>query len=76
MVHAPALILWPVDNLDRMLLVHCGLEAETCSTAAVKLGLSEDAAIKRWQRLKERLSEAHWARALLGLEEGGNAPAR
>ena len=59
--HARAL-----DEVDRMLLVRCGLEEETCARAAVELGLGEDAAIKRWQRLRARLREAPWARALLG----------
>lgn len=59
--HARAL-----DEVDRMLLVHCALEQDTCAQAAVKLGLGEDAAIKRWQRLRAKLREAPWARALLG----------
>ena len=57
-----------LDEADRMLVIHCGLEEETCAEAGVKLGLSEDAAIKRWQRLKARLRELPWARALLDLE--------
>jgi RNA polymerase sigma factor (sigma-70 family) len=59
-----------LDETDRMLLVHCGLESETCADAAVKLGLSEDAAIKRWQRLKAKLRELPWSRRWLGLEAG------
>lgn len=55
-------------EVDRMLLLHCGLEGETCAEAAVKLGLSEDAAIKRWQRLKARLRGESWSRAILGAE--------
>ena len=53
---------------DRMLLVHCGLEGETCAEAAVKLGLTEAAAIKRWQRLKGKLRERPWAQTILGSE--------
>lgn len=53
---------------DRMLVVHCGLEGETCAEAAVKLGLTEAAAIKRWQRLKVKLRERPWARTILGSE--------
>lgn len=53
-------------EVERMLLVHCGLEGETCAAAAVKLGLSEDAAIKRWQRLKARLRGETWSRTILG----------
>ena len=58
-----------LDEEERMLLVHCGLEAETCAEAAVKLGLSEDAAIKRWQRLKARLRERPWAQEFVGVAE-------
>jgi RNA polymerase sigma factor (sigma-70 family) len=57
-------------EVERMLLVHCGLEGETCAEAAVKLGLSEDAAIKRWQRLKAKLREESWSRTILGPAEG------
>ncbi|MBL8863239.1 MAG: sigma-70 family RNA polymerase sigma factor [Planctomycetes bacterium] len=56
-------------EVDRMLLLHCGLEGETCARAATKLGISEDAAIKRWQRLKARLRGESWSRAILGPEE-------
>jgi RNA polymerase sigma factor (sigma-70 family) len=59
-----------LDETDRMLLVHCGLESETCADAAVKLGLSEDAAIKRWQRLKARLRDLPWSRRWLGVDPG------
>lgn len=59
-----------LDETDRMLLVHCGLESETCADAAVKLGLSEDAAIKRWQRLKAKLRDLPWSRRWLGLDAG------
>lgn len=58
-----------LDEQDRMLLIHCGLEEETCADAAVKLGLSEDAAIKRWQRLKARLRERPWAQEFVGVGE-------
>ena len=57
-----------LDETDRMLLIHCGLEDETCAEAAPKLGLSEDAAIKRWQRLKAKLREKPWSRSLLGIQ--------
>lgn len=65
-----------LDEPDRMLLIHCGLEDETCAEAAPKLGLSEDAAIKRWQRLKARLREKAWSRSLLGMQaaSGGEKP--
>jgi RNA polymerase sigma factor (sigma-70 family) len=55
-----------LEEPDRMLLIHCGLEEETLAQAAQKLGLGEEAAKKRWQRLRERLRERPFARALLG----------
>jgi len=57
-----------LEETDRMLLIHCGLEQEACAMAAPKLGLSADAAIKRWQRLKTKLRELSWSRALLAPE--------
>lgn len=55
-----------LEEQDRMLLIHCGLEEETLVEVAQKLGLSEEAAKKRWQRLREKLREMPFARALLG----------
>jgi RNA polymerase sigma factor (sigma-70 family) len=57
-----------LEETDRMLLIHCGLEDETCAQAATKLGLSEEAAMKRWQRLRAKLREMPWSRELLGPE--------
>jgi RNA polymerase sigma factor (sigma-70 family) len=54
-----------LDDDDRMILIHCGLEEETCASVATKLGLGEDATIKRWQRLRARLRERPWARSFL-----------
>jgi DNA-directed RNA polymerase specialized sigma24 family protein len=54
-----------LEETDRMLLVHCGLEDETAAEAATKLGLAEEAARKRWQRLRARLREAPFAQGLL-----------
>ena len=58
---------------DERLLVLCGLEGMTCSEAAIRLGLSEDAVTKRWQRLRARLRESEAVRALLwpGAPAGG-----
>jgi len=44
-----------LDAGDRMLLIHVGLEGMPQPEAAARLGLSIDAAHKRWQRLRERL---------------------
>lgn len=54
-----------LEEQDRMILIHCGLEDETCAEVATKLGLTEDAAIKRWQRLRTKLRERPWANSLL-----------
>jgi len=44
-----------LDDDDRMLLIHVGLEAMPQAEAAARLGLGYDAVVKRWQRLRERL---------------------
>ncbi|MEM9802175.1 MAG: sigma-70 family RNA polymerase sigma factor [Planctomycetota bacterium] len=40
---------------DRRLVVHCGLEGLPLRTVAERLEISEEAATKRWQRLRQRL---------------------
>ena len=60
LVHANEL-----EEQDRMILIHCGLEEETCAEVGTKLGLSEDATIKRWQRLRGKLRERPYAQSLL-----------
>jgi RNA polymerase sigma-70 factor (ECF subfamily) len=42
---------------ERLLVVWCGLEGKSCATVGERLGLSNEAATKRWQRLRARLSE-------------------
>ncbi|MEQ1632169.1 MAG: sigma-70 family RNA polymerase sigma factor [Planctomycetota bacterium] len=42
---------------DQDLVSFCGLEGSTCGEAARKLGIGEEAAHKRWQRLRARLRE-------------------
>jgi RNA polymerase sigma-70 factor (ECF subfamily) len=54
-----------LDPTDHKVLVHCGLEDLTCAQAATLLGMSEDAVMKRWQRLRARLREGGWERILL-----------
>jgi RNA polymerase sigma factor (sigma-70 family) len=44
-----------LDEDDRRLLVFCGIEDMTQQEAALRLGLSTDAAGKRWQRLRDRV---------------------
>ena len=43
---------------DRALVLHCGLEGLPLKDVGARLGISEDAATKRWQRLRARLREA------------------
>jgi RNA polymerase sigma factor (sigma-70 family) len=54
-----------LDAADRDLLVHCGVEGGTCSEAATRMGLSNEAATKRWQRLRAELRDTGWVRSLL-----------
>lgn len=42
---------------DQDLVSFCGLEGCTVADAARRLGISVDAAFKRWQRLRQRLAE-------------------
>ncbi|MBK8975014.1 MAG: sigma-70 family RNA polymerase sigma factor [Planctomycetes bacterium] len=51
---------------DQELVSYCGLEGATCAEAARRLGIREDAAIKRWQRLRARLRDSGFAHAWLG----------
>lgn len=40
---------------ERALLLYCGIEEYTCLQAATRLGISADAATKRWQALRARI---------------------
>lgn len=44
------------DDDDRVLVMTCALEGEPLAEAALRLGISVDAASKRWQRLRARLA--------------------
>ncbi|MCA8959441.1 MAG: sigma-70 family RNA polymerase sigma factor [Planctomycetes bacterium] len=46
-----------IDDQDRRILVHHGLEERTHEETATLLGISRDQAEKRWQRLRARLVE-------------------
>ncbi len=53
------------DDDDRVLVITCVLEGETLAEAALRLGISVEAASKRWQRLRARLaSSQHFARLI------------
>jgi DNA-directed RNA polymerase specialized sigma24 family protein len=54
-----------MEPTDRELLVYCGLEGSSCSIAATRLGISLEAATKRWQRLRSDLRTSTWLRDLL-----------
>lgn len=54
---------WPEEDLR--LLIHCGLEGLSHAEAACRLGLSRDAAAKRWQRLRRKLADWQLPRELL-----------
>lgn len=43
-----------LEEEDRQLLVHCGLEGLSYSEAAERTGIARDTLAKRWQRLRER----------------------
>ncbi|MBL8803106.1 MAG: sigma-70 family RNA polymerase sigma factor [Planctomycetes bacterium] len=53
------------DPDDQMLVITCALEREPIAEAARRLGISEDAATKRWQRLRARLASSAAAQRLL-----------
>lgn len=50
---------------DRALVVHCGLEGLPLKEVGARLGISEEAAGKRWQRLRARLRTGDLPRHLL-----------
>ena len=50
---------------ERKLVLHCGLEGLPLREAGQRLGISEEAAGKRWQRLRERLRSSELPRFLL-----------
>jgi RNA polymerase sigma-70 factor (ECF subfamily) len=54
-----------LDEEDRMLLIHVGLEAMPQTEAASRLGLGYEVVAKRWQRLRERVRQWPSAAALL-----------
>lgn len=54
-----------LDVADRDLLLYCAVEGETCTDAAIRLGLGSEAAAKRWQRLRAELRDKTWVHELL-----------
>lgn len=47
-----------LDELDRGILVHHGLEGLSCAVTGQRLGVGEELVSKRWQRLFARMREA------------------
>lgn len=58
-----------LEDEERALFVHCGLEGMSCAQAAERIGISSDAATKRWQRLRARLEVEGLPRGLIELTE-------
>lgn len=52
------------DPVDRMLLVHCGMEDVPSTVVATRLGMAKDAIAKRWLRLRERVRTGTFAHLL------------
>ena len=44
-----------LEEVERMTVLHCGLEELSVGDASMRLGESYDATAKRWQRLRERI---------------------
>lgn len=54
-----------LDEIDRQVLVRCGLEGRPAADVAREIEMSEDAVAKRWQRLRARLRQETWVEAIL-----------
>ena len=55
---------------ERKLVLHCGLEGLPLREVGERLGISEEAAGKRWQRLRARLRTSELPAHLLALSGG------
>ncbi|MBI5364203.1 MAG: RNA polymerase sigma factor [Planctomycetes bacterium] len=54
-----------LEEEEKMVLLLCGLEEKSCAEAGQTLGIGEEAVMKRWQRLRDRLRSAPFARVIL-----------
>lgn len=54
-----------LDDDERSVLIHCGLEGLSAPEASTLVGASPDAVAKRWQRLRARLRDASAFKDLL-----------
>ncbi len=57
-----------MEEDDRKLVVHCGLEGLPYKEVAERLALSADAVAKRWQRLRAKLNASALPAMLLAPE--------
>lgn len=55
-----------LEGADRDLLLHHGLEGMTHAQVAVRLQIGEEAATKRWQRLRRKIEQQAIPKELLG----------
>ncbi|MBK7878453.1 MAG: sigma-70 family RNA polymerase sigma factor [Planctomycetes bacterium] len=51
-----------LEELDRGVVVHYGLEQMSCAQVGQRLGISEDLVSKRWQRLVQRMRDSGFGR--------------
>ena len=56
---------------EQSLTILCGLEGLGCDQAAKRLGISQEAAVKRWQRLRCDLATLAPTRELLSEQMSG-----
>ena len=56
-----------LPEVERQLLVRCGIEGASPEEVGPRLGLEPATAARRWHRLRGKLRESHWAERL-GLE--------
>lgn len=61
-----------LDEDDRQLLLHVGLECMSHDEAAARLGVSHAALTKRWQRLRGRIRDWPAARHVVGVSGSGD----
>lgn len=58
-----------LDDEDKRLVVHCGLEGMAHAEVAQRLSITEAAVSKRWQRLSARMEESREPRELFAAVE-------
>ncbi len=56
-----------LDDLDRKIIIHCGLEEMSVAEAATRLDGTPAAIAKRWQRLRDRMRDWKVTRDLISV---------